>query len=232
MFSLPQRLFGNHALAVSHPAVSTNETRTRHTGTRERILLDLVMPQYHFRGGASVTVEATPEEVLHALEEVTLADMPLAHMIGTLWYLPGRLTGKERPPHDQLSRPFLQVATSFLRLGEDPGSEIVIGSAGKFHNLLDQQFVALPDLFTFTRFNDAGYQKLAMNFDADPQVDGTRTRLTASHRTLALSRDSRRKFAVYWYLMIGWGGDFMLRQLLKAIRRRAEAAHRAATTGA
>ena len=230
MFSLPSRLFHGHTLAVSHPVSPPAEAPVRGAGTRERSLLDLVMPAYHFRGGASISVDATPQEILHALDEVTLADMPLAHALGTLRYLPGRVLRKQSPAGDQLSQPFLRFAMP-LRLGEDPGREIVIGTVGKFHNLLDQQFVDLPDLFTFTRFNDAAYQKLAMSFRAVPEPGGTRTRLTSDHRTLALSASSRRKFAVYWYLMVGWGGDVMLRLLLRAVKRRAEADHRAAVPG-
>lgn len=231
MFSRSRRLFGGHTLAVSHPALPQANAPVPGAGTRERTLLDLVMPQYHFRGGAKVSVDATPDEVLRALDEVTLGDMPLAYALGTLRYLPGRILGKQRPADDQLTRPFLEVAMP-LRLGEDPGREIVIGSVGKFHNMLDQQFVDLPDLFTFTRFNDAGYQKLAMNFRAIPEPGTGRTTLTSDHRTLALSPASRRKFAVYWYLMVGWGGDFMLRQLLKAVKSRAEASHQMAHAGA
>ncbi len=231
MYSRLQPLLGSRLLAMSHPITPHVEGESPLAGTRERTLLDLVMPDYHFRGGAQVTVDATPDETLRALETVTLGDMPLAYAIGSLRYLPGRLLGKQRPPDDQLTQPFLEVAKS-LRLGEDPGREIVIGSVGRFHNMLDQQMVDLPDLFTFTRFNEAGYQKLAMNFRAVQEPDGTRTILTSDHRTLALSPSSRRKFAVYWYLMVGWGGNFMLRQLLKAVKRRAEADHRAATAGA
>ncbi len=227
MYSRLHPLIGSRLLAVSHPITPHVEGASPRTSTHERTLLDLVMPDYHFRGGATVTVDATPGETLRALETVTLGDMPLAYMIGSLRYLPGRLLGKQRPPNDQLTRPFLELAMP-LRLGEDPGRELVIGSVGTFHNLFDQQFVDLPDLFTFTRFNEAGYQKLAMNFRATPEPNGARTTLTSDHRTLALSPASRRKFAIYWYLMVGWGGDFMLRQLLKAVKRRAEADHRAA----
>ena len=113
MFARAQRLFSTHSLAVSHPAVPQPGKATPGAGTRERTLLDLVMPQYHFRGGAKITVDATPEVVLRALDEVTLADMPLAYVVGTIRYLPGRLLGKQRPPDDQLMRPFLEVAMSF-----------------------------------------------------------------------------------------------------------------------
>jgi hypothetical protein len=213
----PEATFPSIALSASHAPP--------HVHRDGKSLLDLMMPEYHFRGTAKVAIDASPEAVLRALEEVTLAEMPLARTIGTLRYLPGRLTGRERPPDDLLAQPFLKVATPFLRLGEDPGREIVIGSVGKFHNMLDQQFVDLPDLFTFTRFNDADYQKLAMNLRAGMEDGGQRTILSSDHRTLALSPAARRKFAVYWYLMVGWGGNFMLRQLLRAVKRHAEAGH-------
>lgn len=227
MFSRSHRLFAGHTLAVPHPASARIDAPARGTGTRTRTLLDLVMPVSHFRGGAKVSVNATPEEVLRALEEVTLGEMPLAYAIGTLRYLPGRLLGKQKPAGDDLTRPFFEVART-LRLGEDPGREIVIGSVGMFHNMLDQQFVELPDLFTFTRFNDGAYQKLAINFRAIPEPDGVHTTLSSEHRTLALSPASRRKFALYWYLMVRWGSDFMLGQLLRAVKRRAERSHAAA----
>lgn len=230
MFSRSPHLFAGHALAVPHPVVAHIGTPAPGTGTRQRTLLDLMMPDYHFRGGAKVSVEATPEEVLRALEEVTLAEIPLASAIGAIRYLPGRILGKRRPV-DALTRTFFEAAMP-LRLGEDPGREIVIGGAGKFHNLIDRQFADLPDLFTFTRFNDADYQKLAIAFRAVPEPAGTRTMLISEHRTLALSPASRRTFALSWFLLVGWGGNFILRQLLKAVRRRVEADHRQAASAA
>lgn len=231
MFSLPNRLSHGHTLAASHPATTHPELPVHRAGTRERTLLELVMPEYHFRGGASVTIEATPDEILRALETVTLAELPLASMIGTLRRLPTRLRGKTHPPAEMLTRPIVEVATPLLRLGEDPGREIVVGAAGRFHNLFDPQFITLPDLFTFTRFNDAGDQKLAVGFRAVPEAGGTRTVLKADHRTLALSATSRRRFAVTWYLVLGWSGNVLLRHLLKAVARRAEKEHRAAGAG-
>jgi hypothetical protein len=220
-----QRHLARHEPEASSTSMDLPASHAPHRPrAREQSLLDLVMPDYHFRGRTEVRVNAPAAEVLRALKEVTLADMPLAFAIGTLRYLPGRLLGRQKPVDDELTRPFFEVASP-LRLGEDPGREVVIGSVGKFHNMLDQQMVDLPDLFTFTRFNDADYQKLAMNFRTVPAQDGAVTILTSEHRTLALSPSSRRRFAVYWYLMVRWGSTFMLRQLLKAVKRRAEAEH-------
>jgi hypothetical protein len=49
-------------------------------------------------------------------------------------------------------------------------------------------------------------------------------RLVMENRTHALSEDSRRKFAVYWWLLIKWGSAVMSRILLDAVKRRAESA--------
>lgn len=218
-------LFHRHVPAgdqlVATPYAVETPRDTPPARPRDRSLIDLVMPKYDFRGSRTVSIDAEPAAVMRALETVTLAEMPLANAIGTLRYLPGRLLGKQRPQDDEVNQPFFEVAKP-LRLGEDPGHEIVIGNVGKFHDLVDQQFVDLPDLFTFTRFNDPDYQKLVISFRAVREPGSERSLLVSEHRTLALSPASRRKFAVYWYLMVGWGGNFMLRQLLLAVKRRAE----------
>jgi len=40
------------------------------------------------------------------------------------------------------------------------------------------------------------------------------------HRTRALTEDSRRKFAVYWWLTIKWGSAVMSRIQLGAVKHR------------
>lgn len=231
MFSLPQRLFGNHALAVLHPTVPRGEPLRQRSGKGQHSLVDLVMPEYHFRGGATVTVEATPGDVLRALDEIMLEDVPLIHALVTLRYLPARVLRRPRPRGEQPDRSLLAMAMP-LRLGEDSGREVVVGTAGMLQNPLTLTAVDLPDLFTFTRYNDAASQKLAIGFRVMPDQDGARTIVTAEHRTLALSAAARRRFAVSWHLMLGWGGDLLLRQFLNAVARRAEAGQHAAAVGA
>ena len=47
-------------------------------------------------------------------------------------------------------------------------------------------------------------------------------RFVSQNRTRALTENSRRKFAVYWWLTIKWGSAVMSRILLGAVKRRLE----------
>jgi len=93
-----------------------------------------------------------------------------------------------------------------------------------FHNMLDQQPLLglTPD--AFAAFSDGRYQKLVMSLQIAGGDKMNGYRLVMENRTHALSDDSRRKFAVYWWLMIKWGSAVMSRILLDAVKRRAESA--------
>jgi hypothetical protein len=109
-------------------------------------------------------------------------------------------------------------------LAEEPGREVVVGTIGKFHHLIDQQPVSMRNADEFARFDEPGYQKLAMGWRTN-EGDGGGCELVMEHRTHALSPDSRRKFALYWWLMIKAGSAVLARMLLRAIKRRAEQAY-------
>jgi hypothetical protein len=185
-------------------------------------LLDRVLPGYDFRGRASAEIHAPPAAIFRALREVTLADMPLADALGSLRYLPGRLTGRLRRRPEDRARPFFDVAGNPV-LAEAPEQEVVVGCVGRLHNLLDQQFVDLDGLAAFARFATPGYEKLAMSFRVASGDAQRGYRLECEHRTLALGAGARRAFALYWWLLIRWGSAVMLRLLFAAVRRRAEA---------
>jgi hypothetical protein len=184
-------------------------------------LLDDVLPAYDFRGRTSVVIHAPPATIFRALREVTLADMPLADALGTLRYLPGRLSGRTRRRPEDRTRPFFDV-TGNLTLAAAPDREVVVGCAGRLHDPLDQQFVALDGPRAFARFDAPGYEKLAMSFRIAGGDAQRGYRLECEHRTQALGAGARRAFAVYWWLLIKWGSGLMLRLLLAAVARRAE----------
>lgn len=186
-------------------------------------LLHQLLPEYDFRGVEIVTIQASPEQIIRALREVTLAEMPLAYALGTLRYLPGLLTGRMKRQPDEATRPFLETGVMNL-LAERPGREIVIGTIGRLHDLLDQQLIRVQDAEEFKRFDDPDYEKFIQSFRIASGSEATGFRLVAEHRTQALSPEARRKLALYWYLMVGWAGNWLLRMLLAAVKRRAERA--------
>ena len=182
-------------------------------------LLDHVLPRYDFRGVISVPVHADDRKLFRALRDVTLADMPVAAVLGNLRYLPGRLLGRAPPPAGP--SPFLEqlLSSGNVLLAHEPGHEIVIGAIGKFHQILDQEIFPLHDGAQFRLFRHPAYQKLAMSFRVDETERGRY--LVLEHRTRALSPAARRAFALYW-LLIKPFGHFVSWLLLRAVRRRAE----------
>jgi hypothetical protein len=187
-------------------------------GSHDGTLLDEVCPDYEFAGVESVEIAAPPAAVFEAIQRVTLAEMPVARALGTLRYLPGILLGRVRPRAD--GRPFVEGLG--VVLAEAPEREVVIGMAGRLHDLVDQRPVPFTSADEYARFADPGYQKFVQSFRVEPLGDD-RVRLVAAHRTHALSEESRRKFRPYWRLLVGPGSGVMLRGLLDAIKRRAEA---------
>jgi hypothetical protein len=184
-------------------------------------LLDGVLPRYDYGGSVSTVIHAPPAAIFRALREVTLAEMPLAHALGTLRYLPGRLTGRVPPQPGERTRPFLELLTGPV-LAEDPDREVVIGTVGRLHDLLDQQFVPLDGRDAFDAFDRPDFEKFAQSFRIAGGSEATGYRLLAEHRTLALDPGARRRFAWYWYLLVGRSGNWLLRMLLEAVKRRAE----------
>jgi hypothetical protein len=200
-------------------------------------LLDRYLPQAEFSGEVSVPIHAAAETILAALQEVTLADMPIATWLGKLRYLPGRMTHPAAPqpaPEQEAENvPFLQQILTEggnIILAEKPGREIVLGAIGKLHNLTDQRFVHLETAADFVGFNQPDYQKLAMSFHLIPLADHGGYHLVLTHRTHALSLAARWKFALYW-IGIKPGGDLVSWLLLRAVKTLAERAPRDAVYG-
>jgi hypothetical protein len=193
------------------------------TSTRARaVLIDGILPDREFADTISVTVSATPAAVLDAAMKVTVDDMPVAKAIGTLRYLPGRLLGR-KPPSDT-GAPFIAtlLSSGTVILDEEPEHEIVFGSAGKYHQLTDQEPRLFETAADYHGFDDPEYQQLVMSLRVEPTATPGLNRLVLEHRTHPLSEASRRKFRRYWRV-IKPSGAFVTRQLLRAIKRRAEA---------
>jgi hypothetical protein len=185
--------------------------------------LDHFLPEAEFRGAVSSPIQASPYAIFQALGAVTVADMPLARWLGELRYWPGRLLGR-LPTATMNTQPFLQELMAdhtTIILAERPDQEVVLGTIGKFHNLLDQHMVSLSSPQAFLDFKQPEYQKLAMSVRLTGDEPAARQRLTLEHRTQALSPAARWKFALYW-LGIKPGGNFVSWLLLRAIKRRAE----------
>lgn len=182
------------------------------------------LPKAEYSGEASVVIHAPADAIFSAIRKVTLADMPIANLLGSLRYLPAKSLGSAEPETPVRQIPFLEVVQTEggnIILAEQPDREIVIGAIGKFHNLMDQQVVPLRSAADFIAFNQPDYQKLAMSFLLSPTENGSAYRLSLIHGTHGLSRAASLKFALYW-LGIKPGGNFVSWLMLRAIRALAE----------
>jgi len=174
-----------------------------------------------FRDRVAIRVHAAPDRIFDALRAVSLHDMKLAWWLGELRYLPARLTGHQ--PQGNAMRPFfsglLDAGTQILF--ETPSREIITGSAGMLHRVVDQAAVRFSSRQDFDRFDDPEYEKLFMSIRVEPAERPDEHWLVFEPATLPLSRQAAARFKPYWFV-IKPSGAFVSRELLKAVGRRAE----------
>lgn len=174
-----------------------------------------------FRDQIAIVARAPAPALFRALFQVSLEDMRLAWWLGELRYLPARLLGHV-PPADG-RRPFMQtlVDGGTLLLRDDRPTEIITGSAGQLHRIIDQAPVRFPDRAAFEAFDDPEHEKLFMSVRVTPTGAPGEQWLVLEHATRALSAAADRKFGRYWRVIRPLGA-FVTRQLLNAMRQIAE----------
>jgi hypothetical protein len=215
------------AFIMQRKMLLTLKQRAESTPVVRGRLIDAILPEYEFRGVTSTVIHASPTQIFKAFREVSLADIPVADWLIDLRYIPGRLLGRVEEKSDK-SVPISQSMKDGgnILLGETPDQEVVIGVIGKFHNMLDQEPVALNGPDEFATFDDPAYQKLAMSWYIAGGDEEKGYRFVMDNRTHALSRAARQKFSLYWWLMIKWGSSIMSYILMNTIKERAEAENR------
>ena len=175
-------------------------------------LLENVMPVYEMHEVHSIWVPAEPDIAYEALLTVSAREVRL---LGPLMRL--RALGRSRRVPDS-GTPLLDemMKAGFVELGVRPGKEIVLGAIGRFWSPLGNRPLEVTD---FSRFDEPGYAKAAMNFTVEVEAAGSR--VTTETRIVGTDAAATRKFRTYW-LLIRLGSGAIRRSWLKAIRRRLE----------
>jgi hypothetical protein len=112
----------------------------------------------------------------------------------------------------------LPLEGEWIRLGEDPGHEIVFGTVGRFWNGPIQWQRSTPR--TFATFNAPGSARIAANPAVHP-YSRHQVLVTYEVRTAATDDDARRGIQRYWRFLSPFIG-LVLRGVLHAIKRQAE----------
>lgn len=184
--------------------------------------LDDFLPDYEFHEVHAVTVDASPEQVLTALRDLTIVDLsPLIFLLLGLRALPAMLLKRKMPGSFQNGRFLEQLYKGgFIPLGEEPGCEIVFGLVGQFWRLTGGLQPHVTDAAAFLAFSDPAFAKAAGNLAVCVDEQG-RTRCSTETRISAPEPSTRRKFAFYWRIILP--GSALIRVLwLRAIKRKAE----------
>ena len=190
--------------------------------------LDRYIPQSEHGNRTSVSIDAAPAVVWDALQQVKLSDCRTSQLLLGIRLLPGRLF-RHRTDHatrdsgrPEAGVPLLDslISWRFSVLEEVPGEEIVLGVIGQFWRLRGGTDAPIAGGDEFVAFDQPGYVKAAINFRLEATSTGSL--LTTETCTVATDAARARKFSVYW-AFVGWGSKLIRRDMLAAVRRRAEA---------
>jgi hypothetical protein len=179
--------------------------------------LDRVLPQFAHREVHATDVDASPEAVWAALHEVRSSDLPLTRVLTTIRGLgPGGGSGSVMEAF---------VTRGFTILVDDPPRQLAAAGAGQPWAARGGESVRLADLDALAQFSRPGFVLMAMSFALEPLGGhaGGRTRLTTETRVQPTDADAAQRFRRYWWV-IRAGSGLIRRDMLRAVRRRAERA--------
>ena len=191
----------------------------RHSSSAAQI--DLLMPGFQFDEVHSLRVEASPERVVEAAQQVTPGEIRFLRTLLGLRTLPERLLGGTPPPLEY-DRPLVE-----FDLG--PGAVVLnnrdrdfaVGVAARLGQPDNASAARLADADGFRALAEPRYAKLAMSLKIASRKDGS-CRVTTETRVLATDATVRRLFATYWRVIYPWSSLLRV-TFLEALKERAEA---------
>ena len=170
-------------------------------GATVKLGLDDALPVWHHGERHELYVDAPSARALAAVRAVSAAEMPSARRLM-------RLRGLR--PSRAGSLVEAMMADGFAPFGDD-----VLVLVGRPWSLRG----GLRQVEDFLAFHEPGYAKMALDFTAVPEGDGTR--LATETRVFLTDDSARRRFAAYWLVVRPFSG-LVRRSWLAAAKRRAE----------
>ena len=174
--------------------------------------IDDVLPTWDWRSAHATRVAASPERAASAAREITGRDLPVTGVLMGLRTLRRRRRSDDRPVVEAMAR------IGMVRLADEPLAVLLGGVLSPWRARGGHRPVASAE--QLRAFAEPGWVRVATAFTATPQGDGCRVRTET--RIAATDDAARRRFGRYWRL-IGPFSSITRREMLSAIRRRAEA---------
>jgi hypothetical protein len=173
--------------------------------------IDDVLPTWDWRSAHNTRVAASPERAAAAAREFSGRDLPVTGALMRVRAL-GRRTFDDRPTLWAMTRIGLAV------LVDERYAVVVGGVLSPWRLRGGHRAIASAD--ELRAFAEPGWVRVATAFTVTPEGAGCRVRTET--RIAATDDHARRRFGRYWRL-IGPFSSITRREMLAAIRRRAEA---------
>jgi hypothetical protein len=190
------------------------------------MLLDDVLPEFDVRTHHAIRVAAPSDGVYACLWNTDFDHWGLTRALYALRTLPTfisspretrrRFLGEVQRQHFTLKD---LLANGFALLGERPGSELVLGTVGRFWRARGD--LRAIDSERFIAPTPPGTAKAAWNFSVRSHPNGG-SELRTETRVLCADAATRRRFRAYWTL-IGPFSGLIRREMLAAVRAQTEA---------
>lgn len=189
------------------------------------MLLDTIMPLYHFNGVQSIIVRSnSSSNILNAVRDITPEEIPFLFELFWLRALPSFIIlGKRYKFSINRNRPLFEqfLASGFILLAEEVNHELVVGGIGQFWKLWGGSFPVIANTQEFLSFNSLNYAKAAINFYVHQNHGDEYVKVGTETRFYVPDQIALKKFARYWLLIHSFSA-FSRRMWLRAIKHRIE----------
>ncbi|HJZ75261.1 MAG TPA: hypothetical protein VKE51_26185 [Vicinamibacterales bacterium] len=190
------------------------------------MLLDDFLPEFDVRTRHAIRVAAPPDRVYACLWNTDFDRWGLTRALYALRTLPSFASSPGETRRRFLNEVQRQhftlrdlLARGFALLDEQPASELVLGTVGRFWRARGELETTDPQRFVEPA--PPGTAKAAWNFVARGHANGG-TELRTETRVLCADAATRRRFRAYWTVIRPFSG-LIRREMLVAVRAQAEA---------
>ena len=186
------------------------------------MLIDCYLRSFDVTQVCTTNVHALPSEVYEVMLGTDLRD-PVVNALFALRELPRRIAARlhgQAPPPAAARVTFGDIASGpiWMRLAEEPGVELVVGSVGRFWRKDYGWRAVAAD--QFVAFQEPGFAKIAISLAVLPSMADL-TVLRYEARTATTDAVARRAFRRYWRV-IRPGVALVMRRALRRIKQQAE----------